>query len=90
MKIFCVLCATACPIFEVKVKFDVSVPSGFKNQPKMISTVVVHSDARTRFDGDTCNDRNRASNTLVSCLNAHSYRRQSEALKTIDERGSKP
>ena len=32
----CLLCATDCPVFEVKTKINVSVPSGVINRPKSI------------------------------------------------------
>ena len=55
----CVLRATDRPVFEVKAKINVSVPSDVINRSKSIeystncSRLVVHSEARTRFDDDT-------------------------------------
>ena len=53
---FCLLCATDCPVFEVKAKINVSVPSGVINRPKSTDSYInrflllVYSVARTRFD----------------------------------------
>ena len=59
LKIQFVLRVTDCPVFEVKAKSNVSVPSDVINRSKSIEyringyRRVVHSDARTRFDDKT-------------------------------------
>ena len=72
----CVLCATDCPVFEIKAKINVSVPSGFINRP--ISTelyikrilLLVHSVATTRvYDSTKISDKNQISNIWISWSN---------------------
>ena len=58
-KIFCLFCATDCPILEVKGKINMSLPSDVINRSKSIDLTinlfrfVVHSEARTRLDNLT-------------------------------------
>ena len=65
--------ARDCPVFEVKAKINVSVPSDVINRSKSIDystngfRLVVHSEARTMFDDIT---KNQPSNTWISWVNA--------------------
>ena len=76
MKIFCVFNAlTDCPVFEIKVKINVSVPSGVINRPKSINFYIkrflflVHSVARTSFDDSTKKSDFKYLNFLVQYAN---------------------
>ena len=74
LNFLCLVCATDCPVFEVKTKVNVSVPSGVihVNRSKPIDftkecfRLLILSKARTRCDDMT---KNQPSNNFISLFN---------------------
>ena len=68
----CLVCAKDCPVFEVKAKFNVSVPYDIINRSKPIDFTIeffrllVFTNAKTKCDDMT---QNQPSNNMISLVN---------------------